>query len=254
MGSHLPPVYFLGTAIRSRPEKASLTPLNGTIQNIGKSSGVVNTDKGSVNVEYECLCNYTWNENQFSKGMPFTALGQPKDDGYYLWDLQVDERDLVSYENTLPEQLERREWVLTYIVPAMILFVLLSIQLAYQTLKRYRLEKSKKPLYPLLDQLYDQEKNDEARLALLPKILMYDSQDTLPPLEFMATQNTNSEIFLARLGAELGNLWSTLDIEDLESITLVQPAAKRAAMEVLQSQAPELNSELGALCALKLGH
>ncbi|MBB5211206.1 hypothetical protein [Microbulbifer hydrolyticus] len=214
----------------------------------------MNTEKGKVNVKYECLCNYTWNEKDFVKGMPYTALGQPKGDDYYLWDLKIGERNIVSYESAATEILERRDWALAYVVPAMILFALLSIQLALQTLRKHRLQKSKKPLYPLLDQLYDQEQSDEVRLTILPKILKFDPEDTLGPLEFMATQNTNSEAFLTRLGAELGKLWSKLDIEELESITLVQPAAKRAAIEVLKKRAPELNAELNTLGALKLGH
>lgn len=236
------------------PERASLTPLSGTIQRIGKSSGVVNTDSGTVDVKYECLCNYSWSEKLFEKGMPFTALAQPKGNGYYLWDLQVDGREVLTYESKAPKLLERRDWALTYVVPALILFALLSIQLAFQTLRNRRIEKSKKPLYPLLDQLHDQEKSDEERLSVLPEVLKFEPEDTLGPLEFMATQNTNSEAFLTRLGTELGKLWSALDIDELESITLVQPAAKRAAMEVLEKQAPELNTELDSLGALKLGH
>lgn len=236
------------------PERASLTPLSGTIQRIGKSSGEVNIDSGRVDVEYECLCNYSWGEKLFEKGMPFTALGQSKGNGYYLWDLQVDGRELLSYDSKAPKLLERRERALTYVVPALILFALLSIQLAFQSLRNRRLEKSKKPLYPLLDQLHDQEKSDEERLSVLSEVLKFEPEDTLGPLEFIATQNTNSEAFLTRLGTELGKLWSALDIEELESITLVQPAAKRAAMEILKNRAPALNTELDAIGALKLGH
>ena len=245
---------FWEPLFNATPEKASLIPLTGTVQRIGKSNGVVNTNNGRVAVEYDCLCNYGWGEKQFEQGMTFTALGQHSDDGYHLWELSVDGRTLINYEDTAPRLLERRETAMRYALPAIILFALMSLQLAARSLRSRREEKCKKPLYPLLDQLHDQDKSDKKRLAVLPEILKFDPDDTLGPLEFMATQNTNSEAFLTHIGTALGEIWATLDIEELESITLVQPAAKRAAMAMLKKKAPKLTSELDALGALKLGH
>ncbi|QIL91156.1 hypothetical protein GNX18_16245 [Microbulbifer sp. SH-1] len=234
------------------PEKHNLIPISGSVQKIGKSSGVIRTDSGNLDVSYDCLCNHKWGEKLFEKDMRVTALGKPEGDSYRLWDLTIDGQQIIAYEDVAPKIRSKHENAMRYALPAMILFSLLSLQLLYKKIQERSLDKNKRELFKLLDQLDDDKLSDDQRLAVLPEILKHDIGDILGPLEYMAMCNINSDFFLIRIGTVLGELWSTLEVEQVDSITLVQPAAKRAAMKVLKDKAPALNNELDSTGALRL--
>ena len=232
------------------PDKKELTVISGSANVIRKNSGSINTPDGVVAVSYECLCNYGWGEKSFEKGLPVYALGALSNGGYRIWELKIGQDQVFTYDDYAHKELEKINSAKSIAVPGIVVSILLMLLLGIRKLKERKSQKNYSALFALLDDLADNSKQDSERLGALDEILCYEKRDFIEALEFIAMNNTNSEFFLSKVGCELGKLWSGMEIQEIEAITYVQPAAKISAVKVMKSQNTELHSQLQEIGAV----
>ena len=249
-------MFFIGIfyepLLATVPAKSDLKVLSGESFEIGKSSATIHTSNGQKEIKYECLCNYGWGTNSFANGSEITALANSLDSSEKVWELSIGEKLIYSYDEIATEKLAEISSAKSIAIPGITISFILTLLLLFQ--KYYGREKKKahKKLYDLLDCLADTSTEESIREGYLLKVLSFDSEDIVYPLEMIAMNNVNSKKFLQKLGHELGNIWSEMPIEEIEAITFVQLPAKEAAMTVIEQNNKHLYNqvwELGSVSA-----
>lgn len=226
------------------PDKNDLKVISGSLNKIGKKCGSVQTSDGKININYECLCNHGWGVKSFQEGMHVFALGQQDGASYKLWEFEINGTKIFEYNDIATKKLESENLAKVIGYPGIFLSLALMVQLALQKINGREYQKKLKLLYGLLDELADTALPDSKRLAHLDNILTYKPGDIVEPLEVIAMNNNNSDEFLSRIGACLGELWSEMEVEYVEAITYIQPSAKASAIIVLKSKNTELLAKL----------
>ena len=243
-------VSFWEPLFETVPDRNELKVITGNANVIGKKGGSIDTPNGTLAIKYECLCDYGWGEKNFEKGVPVNSLGEQKDGEYNIWELKIGESQIFTYDDIASKKLENVRNAKDIAIPGIIISMALMLLLGMRKLKERKTQAEKSILFGLLDDLSDNSKPDPERLRCLDKILYYDTNDFIEALEVIAMNNTNSEIFLNRVGIELGGFWSGMEVEEIEAVTYVQPAAKISAVNVMRAKNIELHRKLQVIGAV----
>ncbi len=222
------------------PAKSELTVINGNSIEIGKSSATIETSKGHKEINYECLCDHGWGTNSFPNESKISALANSSDSSEKVWELSIGEQLIYSYDEIATEKLAEISSAKNIAIPGITISFILTLLLIFQKYCNREKKNELKKLFELLDCLADTSTEESIREDYLSKVLSFESEDIVYPLEMIAMNNTNSNNFLIKLGHELGKLWSEMSIEEIEAISFIQLPAKKAAIAVIEQKNKEL--------------
>lgn len=245
---------FWGALTAPVPGQAMDT-LRGELVWIKPRCALIETPTRRQTLIFDDLGKHGWGPKSFAAGDPVQVTGWRADNGnFHAWALQLGDREVIAYADSLAEAERARSTLQRYGLPAMVLATLLSLSLLIDWLVPSASRKQHKAVDRLLKQLEARGMPSGPKIQLLEQLRDYPDELYVGDLLYLASVNTTQPALLRALGTELARLLHDDDFLDDELLEGMQPIALQVLTEALQAQRPNLWSELDSASPLRFSN